>query len=637
MRGYNWSGVSNVILSKRRAKMEARGHRFIGWLALAFSVGLVLFIVVRGGQATSAAPLAPERGITEGERASRVQRTNVPYTATPIASPTWAAGPTMPPPHRYGMRGASLSDGNPRFNPVISFVVAGGITLSNTPVAQLARYSPYTNDWFAQSMPTAVGNAAVGGDGFYLYSAGGYVGGTGTSAVTNAFQVYYRPSNVWLPRTPIPTPLQGGAGAVLFGNFYVFGGDDTTRVLTSTYRYNIASGSWSTGAPLPAPRTNAAAVAALNGLVYLFGGLDADGNATDTLFAYDPSNNSWTTLASANTGGLGNLAGITPYGPSTGRLLVTGGGTASYQPTNATYIYEIGTDSWSPGPPMAVARMGHVQGILADNRIIVAGGIGVGGPPNMLDSVEMLCPFLQCTLPPGPVTPTFTRTRTGTPTPPSTGTPTISPTGTITPTITQTATPTDTPTGTLTPTITPTHCAIAFSDVQLSDYFYEAVRYLYCAGAISGYGDGTFRPYNNTTRGQLCKIVVLAEGWPLYTPPQPTFSDVPASDPFYAYVETAYLRGIISGYADGTFRPFSNVTRGQLCKIVVLAEGWPLVNPTEPTFLDVPPSHPFYTYIETAYSREIISGYADGAFRPVNNATRGQIAKIVHAAIIGRE
>jgi hypothetical protein len=205
---------------------------------------------------------------------------------------------------------------------------------------------------------------------------------------------------------------------------------------------------------------------------------------------------------------------------------------------------------------------------------------------------------------------------------------------TSTPTRTRTRTPT--PTGTYaihTNTPTPTTCPITFSDVQPTDFFYESVRYLYCMGYISGYGDNTFRPFNNTTRGQLSKIIVLAEGWPLYTPPTPTFSDVPTSHTFFAYIETAFLRGIISGYADGTFKPGNDVTRGQLSKIIVLAENWPLINPPKPTFIDVPVANPFFRHVETAFDRGIISGYADGTFRPNTNATRGQICKIVYNAI----
>jgi hypothetical protein len=178
---------------------------------------------------------------------------------------------------------------------------------------------------------------------------------------------------------------------------------------------------------------------------------------------------------------------------------------------------------------------------------------------------------------------------------------------------------------------------MTFTDVQPTDYFHEAVRYLYCAVVISGYADNTFRPFNATTRGQLCKIIVLAEGWAISPPPNPTFSDVPANHPFYGFIETAYSRNIISGYQDGTFRPGSDVTRGQLCKIIVLAEEWAISTPPTPTFNDVTTNHPFYAYIETAYSHSIISGYQDGTFRPANSATRGQICKIVYSAVVSRQ
>ena len=156
---------------------------------------------------------------------------------------------------------------------------------------------------------------------------------------------------------------------------------------------------------------------------------------------------------------------------------------------------------------------------------------------------------------------------------------------------------------------TPTPCGLQFSDVPQTASYYQAVEFLACEGAISGYADGTFHPNSYTTRGQVCKIIVLAEGWHDIVLPRPTFSDVPRDHPFFTYVEIAYNRGIINGYADGTFRPGNNVTRGQLCKIIALAQDWPLLNPPTPTFTDVPTDYPFYTYIETAYAHGIISGY----------------------------
>jgi hypothetical protein len=217
--------------------------------------------------------------------------------------------------------------------------------------------------------------------------------------------------------------------------------------------------------------------------------------------------------------------------------------------------------------------------------------------------------------------------------------------GTPVPTGTPGAGPSATPTARRTPSPVPTHTATAapvhFADVQPTDYFYVPVQYLASRGVISGYADGTFRPYNNTTRGQLAKIVVLAEGWALDTTGGPHFRDVPPGSAFYSVVETAYNRGIISGYGCGTgcreFRPGANVTRAQLCKILVGAEGWAVATQGGPYFRDVPETDPFYAYIETAYSHNLISGYGCGVgcaeFRPGKNATRGQISKIVYGAV----
>src|SRR5579859_7930308 len=76
------------------------------------------------------------------------------------------------------------------------------------------------------------------------------------------------------------------------------------------------------------------------------------------------------------------------------------------------------------------------------------------------------------------------------------------------------------PTNTVGPSATP--CTLSFTDVHPTDYFYTPVLYLACHGVISGYanGDGTFsfRPYNNTTRSQMVKIVILGFQRPIVTP-----------------------------------------------------------------------------------------------------------------------
>ncbi len=77
------------------------------------------------------------------------------------------------------------------------------------------------------------------------------------------------------------------------------------------------------------------------------------------------------------------------------------------------------------------------------------------------------------------------------------------------------------------------------------------------------------------TRGQVTKIVVGGAGWVRVTPPAPTFSDVPAGNVFYSFIETAVCHGIVSGYGDSTLRPNAPAFRGQIAKISYLAVGGP--------------------------------------------------------------
>ncbi len=288
-----------------------------------------------------------------------------------------------------------------------------------------------------------------------------------------------------------------------------------------------------------------------------------------------------------------------------------------------------------------------------------------GGPvtPGLALNFSVNCGTATATTTP----PTSTATRTSTAGPTATFTAT-NPAGTATMTATQTAMPVNTGTATVMPstgtaTVLPsatttvgpsaTPCTVHFSDVtDPSAYYYTGVYYLACHGVISGYADGTFKPFNNTTRAQMTKIVTLAFNLALVTPPATgTFADVAPGNVFYQLIETAAARGIVSGYTCGGidpqtgqsepcdsgrrpyFRPSDFVTRGQLAKIVVIGAGFALRNPPTPTFTDVATSNVFYPFIETAVCHGIISGYSDNTFRPNNYAFRGQIAKIVYLAV----
>jgi hypothetical protein len=183
-----------------------------------------------------------------------------------------------------------------------------------------------------------------------------------------------------------------------------------------------------------------------------------------------------------------------------------------------------------------------------------------------------------------------------------------------------------------------------YSDVPAGSTFYSYIECLSNRRAVNGlfnWADDNhndeFRPGEAITRAQSIKAIVRAMGFPLLFPPTPTFTDVPRSSIYYRYIETAVARGIIGGYADHTFRPDANLTRGQMSKVIVNAGisryGWQFDTRGGPHFIDVPVDHTFYIYIETAFNRGIINGYSNGYFYPGNNTTRGQFAKMLAQAI----
>jgi hypothetical protein len=189
--------------------------------------------------------------------------------------------------------------------------------------------------------------------------------------------------------------------------------------------------------------------------------------------------------------------------------------------------------------------------------------------------------------------------------------------------------------------------------VPTDNTFYSYIRCLACRGLASGYADGTFRPDNEVTRGQLSKLVANAAGLSA-TPTGQTFEDVPASHTFYLYIERMANSDVLGGYPCGSvpqepclapddrpyFRPGANATRGQIAKIISNAAGFDDM-PTQQTFEDVAPDSPFYLWVERLAGRGVMGGYACGGegepcgtnnkpyFRPNANATRGQVAKIV--------
>ena len=106
----------------------------------------------------------------------------------------------------------------------------------------------------------------------------------------------------------------------------------------------------------------------------------------------------------------------------------------------------------------------------------------------------------------------------------------------------------------------------------------EAVDVISALGIVDGYADDSFRPDGVLTRGAAAKIIcnlilgpTTAEALSAGTAP---FKDVPVTNTFAGYITYCSQQGIISGYADGTFRPTGTLSGNAFMKMLLGALGY---------------------------------------------------------------
>ena len=103
-----------------------------------------------------------------------------------------------------------------------------------------------------------------------------------------------------------------------------------------------------------------------------------------------------------------------------------------------------------------------------------------------------------------------------------------------------------------------------YSDVNRGDWFNNAISTLSNAGIVTGYNDGTFRPNQPITRGEMAKIIAnfanLNKGTKSFTDLSGHWSK--------SYVELAAGNGWIAGYPDGSFRPDQKITRAETVSMI---------------------------------------------------------------------
>jgi N-acetylneuraminic acid mutarotase len=543
-------------------------------------------------------------------------RTGTPVTATPTPNPcggvtSWRTETPMLTAHSNSAA-AVLND---------QLYVIGGASNSPTPVRNTQKFDPLSNTWSSRAAyPDGLGLAfqqAATVDG-KIYTIGD------TYQPAESFLEMYDPSSdSWRRKATLPQPLLNGAVAAYAGKVYIIGGQVANQLPSpQVYEYDPGADTLTTKAPMPTGQAEIGA-AVIGNRIYVAGGYQY------VHYVYDPAANSWNTVATPLTPSFSSPAVFA----FNGELWIIGGydnwTRRGYPPGQEVQIYNPANNSWHYGPALNRPRYYSTAAGVINGRAYLVGGIDLNSnsyPYDYLNSMESIA-YLPC----GTTTPTVTVIATN-----GTGTTTPLPTGTamasVSPPVASHTVPsssTATPTHGGQPSITPTHCPVQFTDVPEGSTFYSFVRCLACRQLINGYtsgcesGNPCFRPNNLVTRGQLSKIVSNSAG---FSDPQTeqSFEDVPVGSTFFDFVGRLASPGYIGGYPCGGpgepcvppgnlpyFRPNNNATRGQISKVVSNAAGFSEPH-TGHSFEDVPPGSTFYDFVERLYSRGVMSGYPCG-------------------------
>ncbi len=174
--------------------------------------------------------------------------------------------------------------------------------------------------------------------------------------------------------------------------------------------------------------------------------------------------------------------------------------------------------------------------------------------------------------------------------------------------------------------------SLPFTDVESSDWYYDAVQYVYENSMMSGTGDSTFSPNTTTTRGMIVTVLHRLEGCP--NAAGTSFTDVDSGAYYATAVAWASSRGIVDGYGNGKFGPNDTITREQMATILyryAVYSGYDVSAKGDLSQFADQASVSSYAAEAMAWAVDVglISGVGNNTLAPRNGATRAQVAAIL--------
>ena len=181
--------------------------------------------------------------------------------------------------------------------------------------------------------------------------------------------------------------------------------------------------------------------------------------------------------------------------------------------------------------------------------------------------------------------------------------------------------------------------SMRFDDVTKGDWFYKDVEYVYNEGIMDGVSKREFAPNETLTRAMIVKILYRIEGEPAgYR--SSDFNDVESGRWYTGAVAWAAEKEIVKGYGNGKFGPNDPVTREQLAAILyryTQYKGWS-TTAASGSLKGFADAASVSSYAVDAMNWAVDEGLLKGAnnkLSPKSNATRAQVAAIIHRYLKG--
>jgi len=143
-------------------------------------------------------------------------------------------------------------------------------------------------------------------------------------------------------------------------------------------------------------------------------------------------------------------------------------------------------------------------------------------------------------------------------------------------------------------------------DISKDMKTYTGIMSLYNQEIINGYENGFFKPYGELSRVELLKVILKKYKIFIEKNLSVSYSDVSKENWYYDYVATATKRGIIDGYNDNTFRPDSKVSKVEALKMLFQTIDIDTTTDKYITFKDVEYDDWFNSYIVYAYDNQLM-------------------------------